>query len=109
MFGYLPLRVQWVLKDLGFETVEARNAVPSLLGYPLAFVDVGGETILESYDIGAAKNHDVYDCFYVALARDADADVLVTTDRDFETFCADEQFEYANPVPENVLERFHDV
>ena len=27
LFGYLPLRVQWVLEDLDFSTVEARNAV----------------------------------------------------------------------------------
>ena len=108
-FGYLPLRIQWVLEDLGFETYEARNAVSSLLQYPLEFVDVDDETILEAYEISAEKNHDVYDCFYVSLARRADIDALVTTDRDFERLCADEPFEYLNPVPDDVLEQFHDV
>lgn len=109
VFGYLPLRIQWVLEDLGFETYEARNAVSSLLQYPLEFIDVDGQTVLNAYEISAEKNHDVYDCFYLALARQADADVLVTTDRDFERLCDGEPFEYVNPVPEGVLERFHNV
>lgn len=109
VFGYLPLRIQWVLEDLGFETYEARNAVSSLLQYPLEFIDVDGQTVLDAYEISAEKNHDVYDCFYLALARRADADVLVTSDRDFERLCDDEPFEYVNPVPEDVLERFHNV
>ncbi|WP_123538227.1 type II toxin-antitoxin system VapC family toxin [Halosimplex salinum] len=109
MFGYLPLRVQWVLEDLDFETVEARNAVSSLLQYPMESLDVTPETVLHAYEISAEKNHDVYDCFYVALAREADADRLLTTDRDFADLCADEPFEYSNPVPEAVLSEFHTV
>lgn len=109
LFGYLPLRVQWVLEDLGFETVEARNAISSLLEYPIEFVDSDAETVLEAYKISAAKNHDVYDCFYIALARQAGVDRIVTTDRDFETLCENEPFEYTNPVPESVLEEFHTV
>ena len=109
VFGYLPLRVQWLLEDLGFETVEARNAVNSLLAYPIEFVDSNEGTVREAYEISAAKNHDVYDCFYIALARHAEADRLVTTDRDFETLCKDEPFDYVNPVPESVLEEFHSV
>lgn len=109
MFGYLPLRVQWVLEDLDFDTVEARNAVSSLLQYPMESVEVRPETVLDAYEISAAKNHDVYDCFYVALAREANADRLVTTDRDFEALCADEPFEYTNPVPNDVLTEFHTV
>lgn len=109
MFGYLPLRVQWVLEDLGFSTVEARNAVSSLLQYPMESLTVTPETILTAYEVSAEQNHDVYDCFYVALARDADADILVTTDRDFEALCADERFDYTNPVPEEILSEFHAV
>ena len=107
VFGYLPLRVQWVLEDLGVTTVEARNAVRSLVQYPIEFVDVTPETILTAYDVSVEKNHDVYDCFYVALAREAGADQLVTTDRDFEALCRDESFTYTNPVPEEILTEFH--
>jgi predicted nucleic acid-binding protein len=109
LFGYLPLRVQWVLEDLGFSSVQARNAVTSLLQYPSEFLDVGPETLLDAYEISASMNHDVYDCFYLALARDAEADRLVTTDRDFETLCAEEPVEYTNPVPDDVLSEFHAV
>lgn len=109
MFGYLPLRVQWVLEDMGFETVEARNAVSSLLQYPMESTAVDKQTVLDAYEISAEKNHDIYDCFYISLARQADADRIVTTDRDFESLCADEPFEYVNPVPEAVLSEFHSV
>lgn len=109
MFGYLPLRVQWVLEDLGFSTIEARNAVSSLLQYPMESPEVTPDTILHAYETSSEKNHDVYDCFYIALAREADADILLTTDRDFEELCTDESFEYTNPVPEEVLSEFHSV
>lgn len=107
LFGYLPLRVQWMLEDLGFDAVPARNAVSSLLQYPAEFVEVDGTTVESAYEISAAKDHDVYDCFYLAMARAADADRLVSTDRDFEALCAGESVEYVNPVPEGVLEEFH--
>ena len=109
LFGYLPLRVQWVLEDLGFSQTDARNAVSSLLQYPVEPVHVTPETVLDAYEISAEKNHDVYDCFYLAVARAADADKIVTTDRDFERLCADEPFEYTNPVPEEILGAFHTV
>jgi predicted nucleic acid-binding protein len=109
VFGYLPLRVQWVLEEMGFDTVEARNAVSSLLQYPITSVEATPETVLEAYGISAEKNHDVYDCFYVALARAVEADQIVTTDRDFERLCADEPFESVNPVPEDVLSAFEDA
>lgn len=107
MFGYLPLRVQWVLEDLGFETVEARNAISSLLDYPMEFVDVDDETLRTAYAVSADQNHDVYDCFYLALARETEADHLVTTDRDFESLCQTEQVTYVNPVPDRILAEFH--
>jgi len=109
LFGYLPLRVQWVLEDMGFDTVAARNAVSSLLQYPMETVAVDQATVLDAYDISAEKNHDVYDCFYLSLARQANADVLLTTDTDFERLCTDEPFDYVNPVPDDVLSRFHAV
>ena len=109
IFGYLPLRVQWVLEDLGFSTVDARNAVSSLLQYPMESPAVTPDTVLDAYEISSEKNHDVYDCFYIALAREAEADVLLTTDRDFEKLCEAEPFDYSNPVPEDVLAEFHSV
>lgn len=109
VFGYLPLQIQWILEDIGFDTVDARNAVSSFLEYPMEFADVDDETLRAAYDISAEKNHDVYDCFYVALARETDVDVICTTDTDFERLCVDEPFEYRNPVPNDVLEEFRAV
>lgn len=109
MFGYLPLRVQWVLEDLDFSTVDARNAVTSLLQYPMEAVNITPDMILDAYEISAEKNHDVYDCFYIALAREANADTLVTTDRDFAALCENEHVDYVNPVPEEILSEFHAV
>jgi predicted nucleic acid-binding protein len=72
-------------------------------------VQVVPDTVLDAYDISAEKNHDVYDCFYIALVRSVDADSPVTTDRDFEELCEDEPFEYTNPVPDDVLSEFRAV
>lgn len=76
---------------------------------PCESVEVTSKTILDAYEISGERNHDVYDCFYIALARDADADALVTTDRDFEELCEDEPFEYTNPVPDEILSEFHPI
>lgn len=107
VYSYLPFRAQWILTaKWGFDCVDARNAVSSFLQYPLTVVDATIDTVLDSYEISAEKNHDVYDSFYISLARGHAADVVLTTDRDFEQLCEDEDFEYLNPVPGEVLERF---
>lgn len=106
MFVYLPLRVQWVLEDLGFDTVDVRNSICSLLQHPMEPTSVDQRTVLEASEISAEKNYDVYDCFYIALARQADADRLVTTGRDFEALCDGEPFEYVNLVLDDVLSEF---
>ena len=110
VFDYLPFRVQWVLTSRwGIETVTARNAVSSLLDQPLEIVSASRETMLEAYDISADKNHDVFDSLYVALAREHDADEIVTTDTDFDRLCRNEEFDYCNPVPDEVLAEFYAV
>ncbi|AWB28538.1 type II toxin-antitoxin system VapC family toxin [Halococcoides cellulosivorans] len=106
VFGYQPLRVQWILEDLGVSTIDARNAVGSLLQYPMENAPIDAQTIMDAYEISSEYDHDVYDCFYLALARQIDADRIVTTDRDFAALCADGRVEYHNPVPEDVLTSF---
>lgn len=108
-FGHLPLRVQHVLERFGIDTVDARNAVSSLLQYPIKFVETDADTTLAADEISTAKNHDASDCFLLAVAREADADAIVTTDREFERLCDDESFSYRNPVPANVLAEFDQV
>ncbi|MFC4249729.1 PIN domain-containing protein [Natribaculum luteum] len=62
-------------------------------------------TLLEAYEIGAEKNHDVYDSFILALARSYDADYLLTTDGDFDDLCNGEDVAYVNPVPAEKREK----
>jgi len=100
VFDYYPLRAQYLMtSNFGVDDVAARNAVQSLLRSPARIVGATETTILEAYEISSEKNHDVYDSFIVALARAYDADYLVTTDRDFEGLCGEEDVTYVNPVP----------
>jgi predicted nucleic acid-binding protein len=108
VFEYLPLRAHWVLTtQWGIDEESARDAVRSLLDQPLELVGAGRETLLDAYRLSTSKGHDVFDCFYLALARTHDADALLTTDRDFEGLCAGESVAYRNPVPAEVLSEFH--
>ncbi|MGB9842214.1 MAG: PIN domain-containing protein, partial [Candidatus Bathyarchaeales archaeon] len=50
--------------------------------------------------------HDVFDCMYVAFARQEQAKAIVTTDTDFERLCKHVGLDYVNPVPKEVLKRF---
>jgi predicted nucleic acid-binding protein len=109
LFGYQPLRLHWVLEDLGLSRREAGNHVCTLVQHPCDWIDADSQLVLDTYAIASAEGNDPYDCFYVALARRADVDRLLTTDRDFEALCADESFDYHNPVPDAVLERFDAV
>lgn len=105
VFDYFSFRAQYILTNrYGVETHRARNVVQQFLRQPIEIVSADRETILDTYEISAEKNHDVYDCFLIALARHHDADALLTTDTDFEELCQRESFVYLNPVPDEVLE-----
>lgn len=107
---YTPLRAQYILtSEWDVPRVPARNAVQSALRQPFQLCSLDRQAILDAYEISAAKNHGVYDSVYVALARELDVDGILTTDTGFETLCKDEAFDYLNPVPGDVLERFHTV
>ncbi|WP_436911438.1 type II toxin-antitoxin system VapC family toxin [Halosimplex marinum] len=103
---YYPLRAQYIMtRNFGVETVAARNAVRSLLDSPARVVGATDTVLSDAYDISAEKDHDVYDSFVLAMARAHEADVLVTTDDDFDTLCADEAVTYRNPIPEDERDR----
>lgn len=103
---YYPLRAQYVMtKNFGVDTVNARNAVQSLVRSPARIVAATDAILLDAYDVSAEKGHDVYDSFVLALAKAHAADYLVTTDADFEGLCANEAVDYRNPVPEAKRDR----
>lgn len=109
LFDYYPFRAQHILTNhYDVDTHRARNTVQRFVRQPLEIATADRETILAAYEVSAEKNHDVYDCFLVALARRYDVDVLLTTDEDFDALCRDEPFRYRNPVPDEVLEQFSD-
>lgn len=110
LFDYYPFRAQHILTSQHeIERHHARNTVQRFVDQPLEIVSAERETILAAYELSVEKNHDVYDSFLVALARSYDADALLTTDGDFDSLCRGEQFEYRNPVPSEVRERFADA
>lgn len=97
---YYPLRAQHIMTaDFGVTTVEARNAIQSLLRSPARITGATEQILLDAYDISAEKNHDVYDSFVLAMALAHDATTLLTTDVDFDALCSDEDVTYRNPVP----------
>lgn len=103
---YYPLRAQYVMtRDFGVSTVDARNAVQSLVRSPARIAGATDRVILDAYEISAEKDHDVYDSFVLSMARAHDASTLLTTDVDFESLCVDEDVSYRNPVPEAELSR----
>lgn len=107
---YYPLRVQYIMtRNFGVDEVAARNAVQSLVRSPARIVAATETTLLDAYELSAAKNHDVYDSFVLAVARAYEADYLVTTDTDFEMLCDDESVQYVNPIPADERERLSSV
>ena len=103
---YYPLRAQYIMtRNFGVETVDARNAVRSLLSSPARVVGATGTVLSEAYDISAEKDHDVYDSFILSMARAHEVDFLVTTDDDFDALCEGEAVAYRNPVPADERDR----
>lgn len=106
VFDYYPLRAQYLMtSNFGVDTVAARNAIQSLIRSPARIVSASETTLLTAYEISAEKTHDVYDSFILALAREYNADYLLTTDDDFDELCHDESITYTNPVPAEKREK----
>ena len=110
VFDYYPLRAQYLMtSSFGVDGVAARNAVQSLVRSPARIVSATETTLLEAYEVSAEKNHDVYDSFIVALAREYEADYLITTDDDFDELCDDEAVKYVNPIPAEKREKLTQI
>jgi len=106
VFDYYPFRAQYLMTNtFGVDTVDARNAVKSLIRSPTRIIGATEATLLDAYEISAENDHDVYDSFIVALAREYDADYLLTTDDDFDDLCDGEDVVYTNPIPADKREK----
>ena len=106
VFDYYPLRAQYLMTSkFGVDAVAARNAVQSLIRSPARIVGATETTLLEAYEISADNNHDVYDSFILALAREYEANYLITTDTDFDDLCNGGDVTYTNPIPTDKREQ----
>lgn len=107
VFDAHPLRAQYILTtDFQVDRAAARNSVQSLLRQAVRIIGASREVLLEAYELSADLNHDVYDCFLLALGLVHEVDCLLTTDTDFNRLCRNVSLTYVNPVPPAVLERF---
>lgn len=105
----LPFRVFWILttkwnisKKISYEIIcyfVQNYSQPSYIG-------LTQESIQKSFQLSKELNHDIYDCYYLAMALQEKADTILTTDQDFELLCNKLNLTYENPVPLEVLKRF---
>jgi len=100
VFDYFPLRAQYsMMTQFGVAEIDAHNAIQSLVQRPARIISANQTTLLDAYEISAAKNHDVYDSLILALAKSYEADHLITTDTGFDELCDGEKVTYQNPIP----------
>lgn len=104
-----PYRVLWILSKLwGLNFKESYEAVKSFIqNVKVEYVGLTRELIMKSFEIAETLKHDIYDCTYLALALMVKAEAIVTTDTDFEKLAPKIGLKYVNPVPKDVLKRFH--
>jgi predicted nucleic acid-binding protein len=105
----LPLRAFWVMtRRWGLPEAECAAAITHFVRtYDVPrYVGLRRETILEGFRLAEELGHDVFDCMYLALARQEKAVGIVTTDTDFERLCKHAGLAYINPVPKEVLKHF---
>lgn len=105
----LPIRAYWVMtKKWGCREGESAEAIKHFIreyDMPQYFC-LHKQTIARSFELAEKLKHDVYDCVYLAAARQEKASAILTTDTGFEGLCKRTKLEYINPIPAEVLRRF---
>ena len=106
---YLPFRAYWILTSKWkIQKKDAKELIndftknyssPDYKGLERRF-------IVEAFKYSDELHHDVYDCFYLALAKQEEASSILTTDTDFKKLCNKLELNYENPVPIDVLKKF---
>ncbi len=105
----LPFRAFWILttkwnidkqlvKEIILEFVQNYSS-------PI-YVGLDRETIIEAFKLSNELNHDIYDCYYLALAKQENVTSILTTDTDFDNLCKKIGLCYENPVPPDILKKF---
>ena len=64
------------------------------------------EAIIGAFKYSNELNHDIYDCYYLALAKQENATSILTTDTHFDKLCKKIGLSYENPIPPDILKSF---
>jgi len=106
----LPFRAYWILTTKwGIEKKLAKEIILDFVknySVPI-YVGLKREAIFEAFKYSNDLNHDLYDCYYLALAKQEEASSILTTDTDFDKLCKNVGLYYENPVPLDILKKFY--
>ena len=105
----LPFRAFWILTTKwGIDKQLAKEIILEFVkNYSIPiYAGLKRETIIEAFKYSNDLNHDIYDCYYLALAKQENATSILTTDTDFDKLCKKIGLNYENPVPLDILKKF---
>jgi len=105
----LPFRAFWVLTTKWGISRQDASAVISEFVHNYSSPIYAGLTrkaIISAFEYSILLKHDIYDCYYLALAKQEEAMAIITTDTDFRDLCENIGLIYENPVPIDVLQKF---
>lgn len=106
---YLPFRAYWILTTKWkIEKNDAKELIFDFISNYSSpdYRSLEREYIIRAFNYADELNHDIYDCFYLALAKQEEAPSILTTDTDFDKLCKKIGLFYENPVPMDVLKNF---
>ena len=105
----LPFRAFWILTTKwGIDKQLAKEIILEFVkNYSIPiYAGLKRESIIEAFKYSNELNHDIYDCYYLALAIQEKATSILTTDTDFDKLCKKIGLNYENPVPIDILKNF---
>jgi len=106
---YLPFRAFWILTTKWkIKKMDAKELINDFI-QNYSSPDYRGlerDSIAKAFRYSDDLNHDIYDCFYLSLAKQEEASSILTTDTGFDTLCIKIGLNYENPVPIEVLKTF---
>jgi predicted nucleic acid-binding protein len=71
------------------------------------YVGLKRGNIIQAFEYSNELNHDIYDCYYLALAKQKEANSILTTDTDFKGLCKKVGLHYEKPLPLEILRKFY--
>lgn len=106
----LPFRSFWILTTKwNIDKKIAREVISKFVkNNPIPiYVGLRRGNIIQAFEYSNELNHDIYDCYYLALAKQEEANSILTTDTDFKRLFKKVGLNYENPVPLEILRKFY--